>query len=164
MGHIKLQLEVKLKNNMILGGERALEEYHLFITYLDKDESFEADFKGNRFMIFGSKNGFRIRSVWDEPFGSITDDGLMIPQLDKVGFEFKKSFPSEHERYVFLKKVHDALLEWANVWEGFKYDSESRIKFENNIWTVSCERRYKDRRERKHFHTTKELMKKNIFF
>lgn len=163
MEHIKLQLEVKLKNNMILGGERALEEYHLFITYLDKDESFEADFKGNRFMIFGSKNGFRIRSVWDEPFGAITDDGLMIPQLDKVGFEFKKTFPSEHERYVFLKKVHDALIEWANVWDGFKYDSESILELNGNTWTIGCKRRY-IKRERKHYHTTKELMQRNIFF
>jgi len=163
MQHIKLQLEVKLKSDMIIGGNRALEAYHLFITFLDKDESFESDFKGNRFVIYGSKNGFRIRSIWDEPFGAITDDGLMIPKLDKVGFEFKKTFNTEQDRYVFLKKVHYALKEWANEWEGFKYDSESSLKMDGNVWTVSCTRRHIDRK-RKHYHTTNELMKKNIFF
>jgi hypothetical protein len=78
--------------------------------------------------------------------------------------QFKKTFPSEHERYVFLRKVYDALLEWANVWEGFKYDSESTLKLDGDVWTISCARRYKDKRDRKHYHTTRELMKKNIFF
>lgn len=149
---------------MIIGGERALESYHLFIKFLDKDESFEADFNKNRYIIYSSKNDFKIRSVWDEPYGAITDNGLMIPKLDKVGFEFKKTFLTEHDRYLFVKKLYDTIKEWANEWEGFKYDSESTIKMEGNIWTVSCIRRHIDRRERKHYHTTKELMKKNIFF
>lgn len=164
MPHIKLQIEVNLKNDMILGGERALEAYHLIIKFLDKDESFEANFNGDKFLIYGSQDGFRIRSVWDEPFGAITDDGLMIPQLDKVGFELKKTFPTEHDRYIFVKKLYKTLGEWANEWEGFKYDSESTVKLDNNVWTVSCVRRHVDRRGRNHFHTTREMMKKNIFF
>lgn len=163
MSHIKLQLEVSLRNKMVLGGERALESYHLFITFLDKDEAFESDFKQNRFIIYGCTNGFKIRSVWDEPYGAITDNGLMIPKLDKVGFELKKTFTTENDRYVFLKRIYDALLEWANVWDGFKYDSESKIKLDGKIWTVSCARR-NVRTERRHYHTTNELMKKNIFY
>ena len=162
MQYIKLQLEVKIKSDLIIS-DRVLEAYHLFITFLDKDESFESDFKSNRYIIFSSKNGFKIRSVWDEPFGAITDNGLMIPKLDKVGFELKKTFSTENDRYDFLKKVYGALLEWANDWEGFKYDGKSIIKFNGNIWTVGCERRYKER-EKKHYHTTRELMKNNIFF
>jgi hypothetical protein len=162
-GHIKLQLEVNIKNEMILGGDRALETYYLMIKFLDKDDAYEANFKGNRYVIFGSKNGFRIRSVWDEPYGSITDDGLMLPQLDRVGFELKKTFPTDMDRYLYLKNLHTALKDWADNWEGFKYDSESIFRMDDNVWTISCERRKKGG-EKRHYHTTRELMKRNIFF
>jgi hypothetical protein len=63
-----------------------------------------------------------------------------------------------------LKKLYVTLQEWANEWEGFKYDSESFIRMDDNIWTIFCVRRYKDRRGQNHFHTTREMMKNNIFF
>ena len=163
MEFIKLQLEVNVKNDMVIGGQRSIELYYLIIKFLDKDESFEADIKGINPIIFGCQNGFRIRSVWDEPYGAISENEIFIPRLDKVGFEFKKSFTTDMDRYIYLKKLYQALEEWANDWTGFKYDSESTMKMEENIWTVSCARRHKYR-EKKHYHTTKELMKKNIFF
>ena len=163
MQHIKLQLEVKLKSDMIIGGNRALEAYHLFITFLDKDESFESDFRGNRSIVYTCENGFKIRTIWDEPFGAINDDGLMIPQLDKVGFELKKTFPTDNERYQFVKNLRIGLQEWADNWKGFKYDGESTFKMVGNLWTISCERRVKDRRLYQD-HTHDNSLTRNIFF
>lgn len=161
MSHVKLQFKVKLKNDTIIGSQNALELYHLIITFLDKDEFFESNFKENKIIIYNGKNGFRIKSVWDEPFGDISDSGLTIPNLDKIGFELKKTFTTENDRYLFLKKVYNTVLEWSNEWEGFKYDSESIIEFDNDIWTISCER-HNVRTKRNHSHISKELIRRNM--
>ena len=160
MRHTKLQLEVNIKNDMILGGERAIEAYHLIIRFLDKDESFEANFRGNRSIVYTSENGFKIRTVWDEPYGAITDDGLMLPQLDRVGFDLKKTFVKDWERYEFVKKMKNALQDWADNWRGFSFDDESSFEMKGNIWTISCERRIR----RVHLdHTHNNLLTRNIF-
>jgi hypothetical protein len=162
MLNVKLQFEINLKNNLIIGEERTSETYNLIIRFLDKDETFECNFTNKKFVIHGCKNGFRIRSVWDEPYGRITDDGLMIPRLDKIGFELKKTFPTEHDRYVFVKKLYYALEDWANHWEGFNYDGESEIEMEDNLWTIQCKQRVRRGTGMSHAH--RSLIEKNIFF
>lgn len=160
--NVKLQFEINLKNDLIINPDKTSELYHVIIRFLDKDETFECNFTDKKFVIHGCKNGFRIRSVWDEPYGRITDDGLMIPRLDKIGFELKKTFTTENDRYVFVKKLHEALDDWANHWEGFRYDGESNIKMEDNIWTIECTQRVRRGIGASHAHRT--LIEKNIFF
>ena len=164
MEHIKLQLKININSKMILGEKKAIEIYTLGIVFLDKDDSFDADINGlNRIISFSCKNGFRIRTAWDEPFGCISTDGLMIPKLDKVGVELMKTFPTDRHRYLYVKKLHEALEEWANEWIDFRYDSTSTIEIKDNIWTVGCFRRYINRKGKNHHRTNRELMKKNIF-
>ena len=161
MRHIKLQLEVNIKNDLIIDPDKTLELYHLIIKFLDKDDDFEANFRGNRSIVYTCKNGFKIRTIWDEPYGRITFDGVMIPQLDKIGQNLKKTFPTDYDRYVFVKKLKEALQDWADNWRGFSYDGESNLKMVGNLWTISCERRVNDRRTYQNH--THDSMRKNIF-
>ncbi len=137
MQKIKLQLQVSLKNDMIIGCERALESYYIIFKFLDFDETFETSVPTNRYNSFCSINGFRIRSVWDEPFGAIKDDGLIFPKLDKVGFEMKKVFTNDKDRHDYLKNLYEALNEWANNWYGFKKEEYSVISMKDDIWTIT---------------------------
>ena len=141
MQHIKLKFQIDLINEMFLNKGMSIELYYIMIKFLDKDESFEIDFKNKNTISYNCKNGFRIISDWNEPFGFITDNGLLLPKLDKIGFELKKTFSSDNDRYSYVKILYQSLNDWANNWEGFYYDAESVVEMKNNIWTVGCPRR-----------------------
>jgi hypothetical protein len=125
---------------MIIGCDRALESYYIIFKFLDFDEKFEVSIPDCRFKTYCGKNGFRIRSVWDEPFGAIKDDGLIFPKLDKVGFEMKKVFTNDKDRYNYLKNLYQALEEWSNKWYGFKRDEYSEITMKDDIWTITSKK------------------------
>ncbi len=136
MNNIKLQLEVNLLNNRIIGNN-VLESYVLIVKFMDKDERFESSMIDRRICLFTSKNGFKIKYMWDEPYGGLNDDSILIPRLDKVGFELKKIFLTDKDRYNYVKKLYDALEDWSNNWASFVCDEGySKVKMNNNIWTV----------------------------
>lgn len=142
MQKIKLNMEVNLINNRIVGSV-ALETFVLNIKFLDKDERFEGSMIDRRNCLFTSKNGFKIKYMWDEPYGALREDSILFPRLDKIGFDLKKTFSKDIERYNYLKKLYDALEEWANNWHSFIEDyGYSKIEINNNTWVIKAKNRY----------------------
>lgn len=47
-------------------------------------------------------------------------------------------FSNEEERYVFLKKLNNALIEWSNsrVWKGFNKPHTSKIVYNKDKWIL----------------------------
>ena len=134
----KLKLQVDFSNTMDVDGKGyLLEEYRLYITVLDKDIRFNADKPGESFSHNGTGT-FVIKSMWDERIGGILYNGLLIPAMDRLGIEYSKTFKDDMERYYYLKKLYNAIYEWANYWWGFKYDDKSKIIVKDNIWEVTC--------------------------
>ena len=121
----KLKLLVDLSNLTYKDfNGKYIEEYRVYITVLDKDERFQADNVGQTLSHNGTGT-FVIKSMWDEKFGGILHNGLLIPTMDKLGFQYKK--------------LYVAIDEWANYWIGFKYDSISKLIVKDNIWEVTCD-------------------------
>jgi hypothetical protein len=138
----KLKLQIDLSNIMDVDSSgKVSEEYSVTITFLDKDERFDASVVGESYSYNGTGT-FVIKSLWDEKLGSITHNGLLIPTMDKLGIEHRKVFNGDMHRYHFLKKMYVAIEEWANYWNGFQYDSKSKIIVKDNIWEVTCDTIY----------------------
>lgn len=137
----KLEMEVILKNDVTIYDGNFANSYSLWIKFLDKDERFEAGFGQDKSLTYTAKNGFKIQSVWDEKFGAIRHNSLIIPNLDKIGLEIKKCFINEEDRYKYLKNLYTALDEWANFWGGFEYDSNSTLTLDDTIWKITCKER-----------------------
>jgi len=134
----KLKLQIDLSNKMDVNSSGDLiEEYNVFITFLDKDERFNADNMGDRLSHNGTGT-FVIKTLWDEKIGGIMHNGLLVPTMDRLGIQHKKVFKNDDERYQFLKKLYLAVEEWANYWWGFTYDDKSILKVEENIWEIFC--------------------------
>jgi len=138
----KLKLQIDLYNKMdVDDNHKLIEEYSVFITFLDKDERFNADKPGEVL----SHNGidiFIIKTMWDEKMGTILDNGLLLPTMDRLGIEHKKIFNDDMHRYYFLKKLYVSIEDWANYWWGFKYDDKSKLIVKDNIWEVVCNKVY----------------------
>ena len=134
----KLKIQIDLFNKMDVNSEgNLIEEYGIYITFLDKDERFQAETVGDCLLHNGT-GIFVIKSLWDERIGSILHNGLLIPRMDRLGIQHKKVFKDDMERYHFLKNLYTAIEEWANYWWGFSYDDKSKLKVEDNIWEVFC--------------------------
>jgi hypothetical protein len=142
----KLEMEVILKNDVTIFDGNFANTYNLSIKFLDKDERFEAGFGDHKSLTYTAKNGFKIKSIWDERFGAIRHDTLLVPHLDKVGHEITKFFINEEDRYKYLKNLYSALDEWANFWDGFEYDSISTLTLNDTIWKITCKERTLRRR------------------
>jgi len=138
----KLKIQIDLHNSMeIDAGGKLIEEYSVGITFLDKDERFNADNMGDTYRHNGSGT-FVIKTMWDEKMGSIIHNGIIMPSMDKLGQEHKRTFQNDLNRYHYLKKLYVAIGEWANYWWGFKYDDKSNITVNDNIWEVTCDTIY----------------------
>jgi len=138
----KLKLQIDLSNDMDIDSSGTLlEEYSVYITFLDKDERFNADKMGDMLSHNGT-GSFVIKTVWDERMGGIMHNGLIIPTMDRLGNRHLRIFKNDMERYNYLKKLYVAVLEWANYWKGFKYDDESFLEVKDNIWEVTCDTIY----------------------
>jgi hypothetical protein len=142
----KLKLEIKV--GLIRGIDddgNLVEKFPLKITVIDKDERFDAGQKvGTVLMYNNSKYNFRIKSLWDEKWGGIIHNGLMLPSMDRIGVEYTKDFDTDEERYNYLKCLYLTMDEWANYWWGFSYDSNSNMEVNDNIWEISCDTVYLD--------------------
>ena len=140
--YTKLKLQIDLSNKMDVDDNgKLVEEYTLFITVLDKDERFQSEKVGET-LSYNGTGTFVIKSLWDEKMGSILSNGLLIPTMDRLGIEHKRVFNDDMQRYHFLKRLYVAIGEWANYWDGFKYDEESKVSVNDNIWEVSCDSIY----------------------
>ena len=137
----KLEMEIIIKDDVTIYDGKFANSYSLGIKFLDKDERFEAGFGACRALNYTAKNKFKIQSVWDERFGSIRHNSLIIPNFDKFGHEIKKFFINEEDRYKYLKNLYIALDEWANYWDGFIYDSNSTLVLNDTIWKITCKER-----------------------
>jgi len=160
MEHVKLQLDIKLKKKNFIGLSSSVEFYWVYVTVLDKDDEFEADIQKNKELVYYCNNYYDIRSLWNEPFGALKDNAFVIPCLDKVGYVLKKSFPTDRERYDYVKNMYDSLLEWSNEYKGFEFDTPSSIQIENNIWTVGCNVRNKKVLRNRH----RDRLRNNLIF
>lgn len=139
----KLKLQIDLSNKMDIDDNGILiEEYHLFITVLDKDERFDCDNIVGKKLFYNGTGVFVIKTMWDEKIGGILYNGLLIPAMDRLGIQYKKTFKDDLERYYYLKQLYVAIEEWSNYWWGFEYDDKSSLKVKDNIWEVLCDTVY----------------------
>jgi len=139
MKDCKLQLEIKLKNDKIIKyGSGTLSNFFILnVKFLDKHELFQSTLIDNRFTTFKSKNGFTIYSIFDNPYGGLLENGIIIPKMDKLGFELSKTFTSDDDRYNYLKNMYIALEDWGNNWLGFfDYSCSTNIYMNGDKWSV----------------------------
>jgi len=138
----KLKLQIDFSNIMDISEKGKLtEEYRLYITFLDVDDRFEATNVG-QVLSHNGTGTFVIKSLWDEKMGGMIHNGLLLPNLDRVGLTHNKLFDNDMHRYSYLKRLYNAIEEWANYWYGFKYDSASKLTVDGNIWEVTCDTIY----------------------
>ena len=139
----KLELQIDFSNIMNIDDNGKLtEEYHLYITVLDKDERFDTDGQIGHVMVHNGTGSFVIKTIWDEKMGGILNNGILLPDMDRLGIQHKKIFKDDMERYYFLKKLYTAIEEWANYWWGFIYDDKSKLTVKDNIWEITCDTVY----------------------
>jgi hypothetical protein len=141
MNNIKLQLDVKLKQSTIIGMFKTFELYWVHVKVLDKDDRFESKLTKN--LSYHNENGIYVKSLWDKPFGTLNYNEIVLPSLDRIGFELKLSFYADEARYRYLRHLYDVLEDWANYWDGFNFDSASYILLDDNLWTIKCRRKNK---------------------
>jgi len=163
MKNIKLQLDIRLKQSNFIGIYNALQLFWVHIRVIDKDQEFESNFFKNKTIIHNSANGLNVKSSWNESFGILKDDEIVLPNLDRMGYELKKYFNSDQERYVYLRKLYDGLEDWSNYWYGFQYDSASNIILNGSTWTIGCNKRiiYQPKKVR---HSHRDQLKRNLIF
>jgi len=139
----KLKFQIDFYNSMDVDDDGVLsEDYRIYITFLDKDDRFEAHPELGLVLSYNGSGTFNIKSLWDERFGGITHNGILIPTLDKMGVCHEKKFKNDMDRYEFLKQLYVSVNEWADYWWGFQYDDSSKLTIKDNIWEVTCDTVY----------------------
>lgn len=138
--HTKLKLEIQLYTDVITGtsGNKST-GFFIKLKVVDKDDRFEAsDGPLGDYLRFGG-SGFSIKSNMSKRLGSLNDDSLILPHLDKMGYDYMKFFFYDIDRYNYLKRLYETINDWSNYWWGFSEDSVSKIVVNGNTWEVVCE-------------------------
>lgn len=135
MGQTKLKLEVNLYTDVDKCGDSESEIYCVSFIFLDIDEKISE----NSYVSFTAKNRFRVEYSNNVPCGLLKYDCINIPRHDKVGFELKRIFLKEEDRYVFVRRVYEALRAWSvNMYnfDGTMFVNRTKFKIKNNLWMV----------------------------
>ncbi|MFW6243443.1 MAG: hypothetical protein ACOC2W_04720 [bacterium] len=135
MGKNKLKLEVNIYNEKNRSAEIISDVYCVSFIFLEIDEKISE----NSYMSFTAKNKFIIKYSNNIPYGLLSYNCLNIPRKDKLGFELKRYFRKEEDRYVYLRKIYEALKDWSTSMynlDGQIFINRTRFNFNNNIWLI----------------------------
>lgn len=135
MNSVKLKLEVNLYTERDYCAEIITDIYSVSFIFLDIDK----EISENDYISYQAKNKFRIEYSNNLPHGFLKYDCINLPRPDKLGFELKRVFIKEEDRYAFVKKVFDALKMWSISmynFNGHMYTNKTDFKTIDNLWIV----------------------------
>ncbi|MFA5586837.1 MAG: hypothetical protein WDA02_09980 [Saccharofermentanales bacterium] len=125
------------KNKIVLKVE-LLDKNKLKLTLVYLDKRFIS--KKGETTIYSSKN--KDFYLYSRTTFSISINSLRFP--DETNYKKRKnsyirSFISDNERYKYLKKLNNTLMEWGNNYNRFNNDKNLKrniIKYSDNFWII----------------------------
>lgn len=125
------------KNRLVLKVE-LLDKNKLKLTLVYLDKRFIS--KKGEITIYSSKN--KDFYLYSRTTFSISINSLRFP--DEINYKKRKnsyirSFLSDSERYKYLKKLSNTLMEWGNNYNKFNNDNKLKrniIKYSDNFWII----------------------------
>jgi hypothetical protein len=134
----KIKLKIRFKNTFDYLPDNIipLDRYYLYIKVLEKDERFKVtidkqfvDFKSKRTNMF-------ISAYFKSYYGCLLENRFCLPAAITSNIELKLKFETDQDRYIYMKRLYIALVEWANNWKGFQEDKIADIFINENIWDI----------------------------
>jgi len=141
----KLKLKVELED---LPTDEIV-KYMLYLTFIEKDIRFDANFT-NQFIKYASdKYDFNILSSMFVKCGNVVmnntnlfrlKDSIYLPSQTDIPSKVVVIFKDDKTRHSFIKRFYLTIKEWCDFYKPFLADTETIIELKDTDWTFSCEK------------------------